>query len=458
MMSERKGHLKAYTIFEKLTKDYPDEYIGYGALSEICGDGYFEKPEEQEKYALKAFEIFEKNKSTKTNDIHNQRYMYSLIIQSKRSLGKYHEVLKLTSELIKTDPNNTFIHNHAVILNKLERFEESIDFCKRELFVTEDETVYLLLGENFYSLKNYKQALVYFKKTLSFINAGIRNTVYTDEDNRMLTSHTKEGWVKKKKIENVFIPIIDCYFRLGEYLNARAVWTIANNEFPNNKMLLAWDNIISIMIDAKRQNEAAELALNKLTCEFEEEKRIASQRKGLVRKWAQELMKIQGLDLDEKSLDTNWEEYEEQFDEIINKMFRETEGDIQYSRIKEYFENQYSGLHKKSIEFLSTAEYLFLANKGNTIDFAPIMVEYCKVVELELRIILNNKKLTLGQSLRHIEKLNIDPLVYNLHDLNLLYQHRNGSAHSGTSTKEKVEKVRNILFDKNLLMLLCKIK
>lgn len=108
---------------------------------------------------------------------------------------------------------------------------------------------------------------------------------------------------------------------------------------------------------------------------------------------------------------------------------------------------------------MATAEYLFQHHKDSTIDFAPIMVEFCKVVENELRILLKQDNLTLGQAIQQIEQFKINPLIKELSKLKEIYLCRNGSAHTGVSTKEKVERIRELLIGSNsVLDAICQMK
>lgn len=78
------------------------------------------------------------------------------------------------------------------------------------------------------------------------------------------------------------------------------------------------------------------------------------------------------------------------------------------------------------------------------------MVEFSKVVETELNLALKKKKLinkdlTLGQLKFNLEK--VKQYKEFLPFLEEVITHRNGSAHTGVSTRKKVKKVRALLLE-----------
>jgi hypothetical protein len=81
------------------------------------------------------------------------------------------------------------------------------------------------------------------------------------------------------------------------------------------------------------------------------------------------------------------------------------------------------------------------------------MVEFCKVVENELNVILkqkmnqkkNDKNYSLGQLRYKIER--IKPLNNFVPILVDIIGYRNGSAHTGSTTCEKTGKVRKLLIE-----------
>ncbi|WP_147534525.1 tetratricopeptide repeat protein [Bacillus marasmi] len=447
-MSERVGVLRAYELLENLINKWPTIPLAYIQISMLCGEGYLERPYEQLTFAQKALKLLD-NKNTE-----NIKYKWEAEghkINAYISLGKYEEALVLTKKRIAKQPNNTDLHNHALVLYYLKRYEESIRYCQRALYIGEDESSYFLLGENYYYLKEYKQALEQYRKSLSFIDEDKRSIHYIDLNKKLLVSYSKQAWFEKK-LENIYVPIIDCYFNLDDLVSAKVIWEIANKRFPQNKAFSVWKNIIDKIIDARNERELIQRRNKELLEEFEKEKRKTESQTSALRQWAIELMKIQG---DEEEIeDSQWEGFATKIELVISQMLSETKSNLKPDDYLNKIKSTFPKFEPHSIEFLATAEYLFELNKNSFIDFAPIMVEYCKVIELELCVLLGNKKLTLGQSIRVIEDKKIKPLIYQISNLKEIYLYRNGSAHTGKSTRRKIEIVRELLFEKNMLSLI----
>jgi len=456
--------LRIYDIYKDIISKHRDLYVGYLYISELCGPGYLDRPTEQEQYALKAIKLIDdllngyKGDQKILSKLQESRFMAEgLVTVSWLGQKKYEDVLKITERRVKETPNNTDIHNRAAALFYLGLYNESIAYCQRELFVEEDEATYMLLGKNFYKRTDYEDAVKCLRKALSFINNSMQRVTFIDESGHRLTSITKQIWQEKKLME-IYILLIDSYYRLEDYINAKAIWIIAQERFPEDSAINVWGNVINTILVAKNQSDFANQQYQRIVVELEEERQKTLQSTSFVRKWALDLMKIQGIENNNEINDTHWELFARKVDDIINKMRTEVKDSHRYSALLDQFKSRFVKLDDRSIEFLGTAEFLYEFNKNNSIDFAPIMVEYCKVIELELRIILKNNNAMFGESLRYIEKFQIKPLILKYTNLKEIYIYRNGSAHTGLSTKKKVERVRQLLLEDGVLDVICDMK
>ena len=174
------------------------------------------------------------------------------------------------------------------------------------------------------------------------------------------------------------------------------------------------------------------------------------------------------------------------FSDTVHNHTLNTVKDINYAVNYQFFAN----LSEKGKEFFSTADYLFHILKSRNFDFAPVMVEYSKVVEVEIfeRIYKplekwankNNTRIKTGKSnshtnrfdtitlggLIHLVKLpvfkkfvkvsynNSSQSFINSHlpnILNKITKLRNSSAHKNSSNLKKASELRKILIEENLL-------
>ncbi|MCY6354414.1 hypothetical protein [Clostridium sp. ZS2-4] len=89
------------------------------------------------------------------------------------------------------------------------------------------------------------------------------------------------------------------------------------------------------------------------------------------------------------------------------------------------------------------------------IDFAPIIVGYSKIVEVQLRHklqgILTSRERMLGQILGKIYDDNIVPFYDKLEDLRTVNNLRKSSAHTGVLDLYEADKIRCMLFEDGLL-------
>ncbi|TWT27736.1 hypothetical protein [Planomicrobium sp. CPCC 101110] len=157
---------------------------------------------------------------------------------------------------------------------------------------------------------------------------------------------------------------------------------------------------------------------------------------------------------EEDLTEEEWRAILNQIHEIALEMKDRSKTDtVDYQVIKIEFKVRYPKLSEKGLNFLSTGEYLYQVHKGIDFDYAPIMVEFSKVIERELNLLLEKmqlgKNLTLG-NINYLvadKKILVDKLRGIGSFLTELVKYRNGSAHVGESTQAKVEKVRSLLFD-----------
>jgi len=107
------------------------------------------------------------------------------------------------------------------------------------------------------------------------------------------------------------------------------------------------------------------------------------------------------------------------------------------------------------MEFLISANILYDIHKNSFIDFAPIIIEYAKVVEKRLIIGLGRRLPTnikmLGEIIFYIQNNSIAPYNAYLRDLWSINNLRKNSAHIGRLTKADADTMRNILLVNGLV-------
>ena len=244
--------------------------------------------------------------------------------------------------------------------------------------------------------------------------------------------------------------IISVYSLLKEYEQAKAYLLIAKEKLPQKSEWEIWEQTLPEIENVnQRYLEIKE--------QFNQSSKKIIEQKCSVRRWARQLIQIQNssgqLNLEEND---DWEKYLEKMDEILNQMVQTVnKNSTIYQNCQNWVNSTYAHLDTDAKEFLITAEALYEIHKMSIIDFAPIIVEYCKVVEKQLRVLLGSQlpsnKHMLGQIIGVISNNNIHPYNLYLSDLQAVNQLRRNSAHTGLLTKNDADTIRNIFYTNNLL-------
>lgn len=209
-------------------------------------------------------------------------------------------------------------------------------------------------------------------------------------------------------------------------------------------------------MDITKERDNINIKLKEVNEEREMEKQINKNKINKLRNWVGDLIKLQSnmSEQDDLESDKFWVSYENKMDSILSEMKLEAQEakKLNYDIILNNFKFKYGRLSSKALSCLATAEYLYKVNKESMIDFAPIIVEYSKVFEIELnqRLKLVPTRM-LGELIYYIQGINENNWNRILNCLRKAKKVRNGSAHTGISTLAKVEEMRNMLFNEGWL-------
>ncbi|NJD22054.1 MAG: hypothetical protein FIA82_05225 [Melioribacter sp.] len=237
------------------------------------------------------------------------------------------------------------------------------------------------------------------------------------------------------------------------------------------------------------------IAMNTFEFKYEEEKYISQMRRENYESLSAKLLTIQSefeksldeMKAEENKLNYYYEDTINKLHEEIQKYACESQKDISYYKCK--LNEEFSWTNNLSNDgklFFATAEYLFQRGNDLTMDYAPIMVEYCKVLEIELnKKILNKLEVWCKQynviiqtgpnQTNKFSKVTLGNFSFIFHDRNFLkfsesisnsfkdsiddltkviksvVELRNSSAHIHATTKEKILEIRSILLNGKVL-------
>lgn len=133
------------------------------------------------------------------------------------------------------------------------------------------------------------------------------------------------------------------------------------------------------------------------------------------------------------------------------ELSRQEEQRQHFARLKEELAQSHAYLEPRSLEFLTTAEFFIHQGEaaetasGSPFNFAPVVVEYCKVVEHELQTLLCLGKCRLYDLLLHIKNGQLPPLYRFLAQFQELRRRRNRCAHDQTTSRQEAHAIRALL-------------
>lgn len=432
--------LKAYELGKRSVEEYPDSAT-YNSLGWICLTPEINRKDIAVGFFEKAIELAEDEEVKK--DI-TGNYFIALLENEQ-----YKKAENVIGELIDNYPCNQNFSNYAEMLKRQGKLEEALEWGKKALFIVEDDTTLLLVADVYKKMKQYEDAVFMYKKCLEHI--GVDENVYQFEDvnGRQLYSIASDNSLNMIMFE-ALKGIISVYSLLKEYEQAKAYLLIAKEKLPQKSEWEIWgqtlpeiENVNQRYLEIKEQ--------------FNQSSKKIVEQKCSVRRWALQLIQMQNssgqLNLEEND---DWEKYLEKMDEILNQMVQTVnKNSTIYQNCQNWVNSTYAHLDTDAKEFLITAEALYEIHKMSIIDFAPIIVEYCKVVEKQLRVLLGSQlpsnKHMLGQIIDVISNNNIHPYNLYLSDLQAVNQLRRNSAHTGLLTKDDADTIRNIFYTNNLL-------
>lgn len=432
--------LKAYELGKRSIEEYPNA-VTYNSLGWVCLS-----PEINRKGA--AIEFFKTAIELAESEEMKKEFVGNYFIALLEN-GQFEIAEKVMCDLLEKYPCNRNFSNYAELLKRQGKYEEALEWGKKALFILEDDTTLLVVADIYKKMKQYEKAVFMYKKCLEHITSDKNVYQFEDINGKHLYSIASDNSLEMIMYE-ALKGIISSLNFMNDYEQAKAYLQIAEDKLPQRSEWEIWKQILPEIEGAnQRYIEVKEkLAQNS--------KKYAEQKTS-IRQWALQLIQLQNssgqLDLDE---DDDWEKYEESMDAILNNMVQLINKDSTiYQNSKNWVDSTYVHLDADAKEFLITAETLYEIHKMSIIDFAPIVVEYCKVVEKQLRIKIGSQiprdKKMLGQVIGEISQRNIQPYCLYLSDLQVVNQLRRSSAHAGLLTKSDVDTIRNIFYQNNLL-------
>ena len=432
--------LKAYELGKRSVEEYPNS-VTYNSLGWVCLSPEINRKDIAVRFFEKAIELAEDEGLKK--DI-TGNYFIALLENEQ-----FKEAEKVMCDLIDEHPCNQNFSNYAELLKRQGKLEDALEWGKKALFIVEDDTTLLVVADIYKKMKQYENAVFMYQKCLEHFSVDENVYQFQDINGKQLYSIASNNGLGMIMFE-ALKGIISSYSFLREYEQAKAYLLIAKERIPQKSEWEIWEQTLP-------EIESANQRYIEIKEQLSQSNKKAIEQKRSVRQWALQLIQLQNnsgqLDLDEND---DWDKYLEKMDEVLNQMVQAVNKDsIIYQNSRNWVNSTYAYLDADAKEFLITAETLYEIHKMSIIDFAPIIVEYCKVVEKQLRVLLGSQIPSsmhmLGQIIGVISTNNIHPYTLYLSDLRAVNQLRRNSAHTGLLVRNDADTIRNILYVNNLL-------
>lgn len=456
---------KSYAILDELKEKYPDKFNDeiensfHNKMDPIDYNFAMNRVSFNFNQAEKSFH--ETNEYTGLPDGKNYVYDMAKLDYHKfsNSIDKFNDNLpsfmELAKQLILMDDDPNYVSLDSVIfqalgvrLNYIKEYESAKYYLIQSILIEKfNHHSYQELGDCHRFQGNYDFALKHYQKALEIKELGKP--------------------IKGIDVDNMDSDVAEYYYGIGMSYIGLNQHSVALDYFVKAKNLKEskyfgytlegfkdWHELISST--QKIQNE-----FNKLKSPSDEDYDIA----------------INSIELLNEKLRV-----------LANKYFEELESQLTLIPF-------YASLDETSRKFFLTAEFLYTTIPINS-DYAPAMVEYCKIVESEMQkkfvakleawTTANKKNIQTGPNrntdINKFKNICLGNFQYLLKDkevqlfikesfnnysdylidelpkmLSEIVKYRNSSAHIHTSTKEKVEYVRNILLNNKTLEIISKL-
>lgn len=426
----------------KLLREDPSFFDLYIVFCSVCLTPYLNKLDEAVYYGKLgmryAREQNEQSKATITS-------FYGVALASvgnKNGIGH----CKHAASIFPCD--NTY-YNCGRCMLLLGKPKEGIEWAKKALYLHEDDMNLMLLADLYKATDQDDLALEYYMKSLHAIQRKEFLHLFTDQNGELTFSVVSQESLNFS-LHQIFLNTISIYIGKQDYSHAIVHLHLAEELVPDCPEWIIYKKTLPIIEYSQKELEEARNELLTVKAEVQKQTRLTQEM-------AEKLINLQdqfrtaNMDKYDK-----WKPFEDEINKIIELLEAEANKDEQrMENIKEKFSNKFSNFSPEAIHFLTTAEILYELHKNNEIDFACIVVEYCKVLERQLRSIMGNEipesMKMLGQIIGLISSKKESPYAKCLGQLDEVNELRKQSAHTGSLTKHEAERIRNIYFDEGLL-------
>lgn len=391
-------------------------------------------------------------------------------------LGRYDRTVELSQTIhVKiTDPNYYFYVAEAYYAQN--HMEKARKYAKRSAALESGQKNLLLLAQIYITLREYKEAERLLLQSIGMLSQVIEDR-YVDNSGMQYTerTNTRELYESeyRKKFESPYTLLFLCYVYEEDYVKAKVFYEEIEEKLGNTDMVMISAALLHVNEKAKGRIAEIEAAKYRMRAQLEQLQKDQEQKSQLLKQWTLLLVECQVGDEIADISEAYWDEHvREQMECAIQKissMIRKA-NESGYAEKEKEVRKQFPKMREDAVKFLASADQMYEVFHDNPIiDFAPVMVEYCKVIEVLLWEYLDhtdeyvpeiqrnkNPLKTLGTAAWVIiqggRNKSLYPYGKDIEWINIL---RCESAHKEKSREPDVKKVQKYIKESSLVQRLC---
>ena len=398
---------------------------------------------------------------------------YDNRIRALQKLDRHQETLDFGRHLKTAYRSAAVLRGLCHACLNLRRYEKALDYGYAAMALGDDAACLLDLARARFGLGQYAEAMELLKNAIRFTGrereeAG-RASGFRMESGLLAVNVRPAGYWDGLYVR-CYRLLIQCCRNLGRSDEAKAVFHEMQKQVKAQEPMLDALLLVNAQNKLAHESDRVQQCYEALKAELSEKENALDRCIGDVRSWAGALLRLQS-DVESEIGDQAWDaQFAERMDEVIRKI----EDRLQLVSSKAYHDalsrvgDRFGGLPAEAKRFLASAEQMYAALRDNPmVDFAPIMVEYCKVIECALWAFLDRSEeyrtlmrqelgkpgvqRTLGAAVHIVKYAPEKPLAPHAQVLEKILSYRNDSAHINMNRVPNVAWVRSLIWDTDLL-------
>ena len=384
--------LHAFQLYSSLLDQAQQEPLIFSKLGETCW--YMDRLCEAEHYYREAIGLLTMNDNPPELKENLRAAKITLaVILCEQGKDTDQAIALFEEQLTNGPPSNPVYHNLAMCYHWKQDYHKSLEYCRKALKLTADETTMLLVAKNYQALKHFDLAVNWCGQALSFAE-NIQPTFAIDKGmTSQCISFSRPEWLSEKK-RDIYQCLIQCHMETGDFAVAAAHLQTAITIWPRDNALANLRTTLTTLTDGQ------------LTTALQAATEHEARQSALV------------------------------------------------ETIKQELTQQYPAAHSLTIEFLATGEFLYRTHQESDMDYSPVLLSYAKALENELTILLSRQgnialagKYTLGELVYILRKNTANTGLVT--GARAILKLRNDAAHHSIINRLTVQAVRDSLFEED---------